>query len=322
MADAKGPAARVAADVLQLVGATPVVRLNKVVPDGAAEVWVKLESYNPAGSVKDRIALSMIEAAERDGRLKPGYTIVEPTSGNTGIGLAMVAAVKGYRLVLVMPETMSLERRALLRAYGAELVLTPGAEGMAGAIRKAQELVADNPTYFMPMQFDNPANPEIHRRTTALEILGQMDGRLDAFVAGVGTGGTLTGVGEVLKERLPGCLVVAVEPANSAVLSGREPGPHRIQGIGAGFVPRVLNRAVIDRVIPVRDEDAVITMRRLARQEGLLVGISSGAAAWAALQVARELGPGRRVLAVLPDTGERYLSMMEDLAAFVRDEEA
>ena len=321
MADVRAQAGRVATDVLQLVGGTPVVRLNKVVPRDAAEVWVKLESYNPAGSVKDRIALSMIEAAERDGRLKPGYTIVEPTSGNTGIGLAMVAAVKGYRLLLVMPETMSLERRALLRAYGAELVLTPGPEGMAGAIRKAEELVAEHPTYFMPMQFDNPANPEIHRRTTAREILEQMDGRLDAFVAGVGTGGTLTGVGEVLKEQCPGCLVVAVEPAASAVLSGGEPGPHRIQGIGAGFVPRVLNRRVIDRIVPVRDEDAVVMMRRLAREEGLLVGISSGAAAWAARQVARELGPGRRVLAVLPDTGERYLSMMEDLAAFVREEE-
>ncbi|HEY8393326.1 MAG TPA: cysteine synthase A [Thermaerobacter sp.] len=309
-----------ATDVLQLIGQTPVVRLNKVIHRDGAEVWVKLESFNPAGSVKDRIAWSMIEAAEREGLLKPGYTIVEPTSGNTGIGLAMVAAVKGYRLILVMPETMSLERRALFRAYGAELVLTPGAEGMRGAIRKAEELVAEHPTYFMPMQFDNPANPEIHRRTTAREILEQMDGRLDAFVAGVGTGGTLTGVGEVLKRELPGCQVVAVEPASSAVLSGREPGPHRIQGIGAGFVPRVLNRDIIDRIIPVSDEDAFRFMRRLAREEGLLVGISSGAVAWAARQVARELGPGRRVLAVLADTGERYLSMMEDLAAFIGEE--
>ena len=320
MADDKGHGGRVAADVLELIGMTPVVRLNKVVHRESAEVWAKLESFNPGGSVKDRIALSMVEAAERQGLLKPGYTIVEPTSGNTGIGLAMVAAVKGYRLILVMPETMSLERRALFRAYGAALVLTPGGEGMQGAIRKAEELVAEHPTYFSPMQFDNPANPEIHRRTTAREILEQMEGRLDAFVAGVGTGGTLTGVGEVLKKELPGCQVVAVEPAASAVLSGGEPGPHRIQGIGAGFVPAVLNRAVIDRIIPVSDQDAVRFMRRLAREEGLLVGISAGAVAWAARQVAKELGPGRRVLAVLPDTGERYLSMMEDLAAFLGED--
>jgi cysteine synthase A len=250
----------------------------------------------------------MIEAAEQDGLLKPGGVIVEPTSGNTGIGLAMVAAVKGYRLILTMPETMSVERRTLLAAYGAEIVLTPGTEGMRGAVAKAEELVWKNPGYFMPQQFRNPANPEVHRRTTAVEILHQVEGPLHAFVAGVGTGGTLTGVGEALKERYPAVQIVAVEPANSPVLSGGQPGPHKIQGIGAGFVPDVLEMDVVDEVITVANEEALETARRLAREEGLLVGISSGAAAFAALQVAERLGDGKTVVVILPDTGERYLS--------------
>jgi len=279
-----------------------------MVPAGGATVWAKLESFNPGGSVKDRIALSMIEAAEQDGRLRPGSTIIEPTSGNTGIGLAMVAAVKGYRLILTMPDTMSQERRDLLAAFGAELILTPGAQGMKGAVAKAQELAAQNPDYFMPQQFENPANPEIHRRTTAQEILAQVPGPIHAFVGGVGTGGTITGVGEVLKSCYPGVQIVAVEPAASPVLSGGQPGPHKIQGIGAGFVPAILNRDVIDEIIQVTNEDAAETARRLVREEGLLVGISSGAAAWAALQVAVRLGEGKTVVVVLPDTGERYLS--------------
>ncbi len=298
---------QVARDVSQLIGQTPILRLNRLVEDGM-EVYLKIESFNPGGSVKDRIALSMISAAEADGRLKPGDTIVEPTSGNTGIGLAMVAAVRGYRLILVMPETMSIERRKLMAAYGAEFVLTPGNLGMKGAVEKATELVRENPGYFMPQQFENPANPAIHRQTTAREILEQMDGKVDAFVAGVGTGGTLTGVGEVLKKEIPGVRIVAVEPAASPVLSGGQPGPHKIQGIGAGFVPPVLRREVIDEIITVTNEDAMETARRLAREEGLLVGISSGAAAFAALQVARRLGQGKRVVAIAPDTGERYLS--------------
>ncbi|OIQ61251.1 cysteine synthase [Moorella thermoacetica] len=298
---------QVARDVTQLIGQTPILRLNRLVEDGM-EVYLKIESFNPGGSVKDRIALSMISAAEADGRLKPGDTIVEPTSGNTGIGLAMVAAVRGYRLILVMPETMSIERRKLLAAYGAEFVLTPGNLGMKGAVDKANELVRENPGYFMPQQFENPANPAIHRQTTAREILEQMEGKVDAFVAGVGTGGTLTGVGEVLKKEIPGVRIVAVEPAASPVLSGGQPGPHKIQGIGAGFVPPVLRREVIDEIITVTNEDAIETARRLAREEGLLVGISSGAAAFAALQVARRLGQGKRVVAIAPDTGERYLS--------------
>ena len=292
--------------VLELIGHTPLVRLNRLPPPGAAQVWAKLERFNPGGSVKDRIGLAMIEAAEAAGQLKPGDVIVEPTSGNTGIGLAMVAAVKGYRCILVMPDTLSVERRALLRAYGAELVLTPGAEGMKGAIARAEELVREHKG-FMPQQFQNPANPEVHRRTTALEVLDQL-GDLDAFVAGVGTGGTITGVGAVLKAARPGVRIVAVEPAGSPVLSGGEPGKHKIQGIGAGFVPQVLDRGVIDEVIQVTDEAAGETARRLAREEGLLCGISSGAAAWAAVQVAQRLGEGRSVVAVLPDTGERYLS--------------
>ena len=294
--------------VLDLIGATPIIRLNRVVPPGAATVWAKLERTNPGGSIKDRIGLAMIEAAERDGALKPGGTIVEPTSGNTGVGLAMVAAVKGYRVVLVMPESMSVERRRLLTAYGAEVMLTPGDEGMSGAVKRARELVAENPGYFTPQQFDNPANPEAHRHTTAQEILTQAAGPIDAFVAGVGTGGTLTGVGEVLREMYPGILVVAVEPAGSPVLSGGQPGTHKIQGIGADFVPSVLKRDVIDEVLPVADDDAMEMARRLAREEGLLVGISSGAAAHAAAEIAARLGRDKTVVTILPDTGERYLS--------------
>ncbi|MCG0277497.1 MAG: cysteine synthase A [Thermanaeromonas sp.] len=298
---------RVAENIAELIGRTPMVRLNRVVGDGA-EVWVKLEFFNPGASVKDRTALSMVVAAEKEGRLKPGDTIVEPTSGNTGVGLAMLAACRGYRLILVMPETMSIERRKLFKAFGAELILTPGAEGMQGAVEKAKELVRENPHFFMPQQFENPANPAIHRETTAREILIQTGGELDAFVAGVGTGGTITGVGEVLKKELPHVRVVAVEPATSAVLSGGEPGPHKIQGIGAGFVPKVFNREVVDEIVTVGNEEAMETARRLAREEGILVGISSGAAVYAALQVAKRLGKGKRVVTIAPDTGERYLS--------------
>ena len=292
--------------ILDLVGDTPLIRLNRLPVDGSAEVWAKLERFNPGGSVKDRIGKAMIEAAEESGLLKPGDVIVEPTSGNTGIGLAMVAAVKGYRMILVMPDTLSVERRALLKAYGAELVLTPGAEGIKGAIAKAEELLRKYHG-FMPQQFKNPSNPEIHRCTTAAEILAQV-GHLDAFVAGVGTGGTLTGVGEILKDTLPGVHVVAVEPAGSPVLSGGSPGKHKIQGIGAGFVPDVLNTGIIDEIVRVEDDNASETARRLAREEGILCGISSGAAAWAAIQVAERLGEGKVVVTVLPDTGERYLS--------------
>lgn len=298
--------ARRAESILDLIGETPVVRLRRVVPDGAATVWAKLERANPAGSVKDRIGKAMIEAAEEAGELRPGSVIVEPTSGNTGIGLAMVAAVKGYRLILTMPDTMTAERRALLKAYGAELVLTPGDEGMKGAIARAQEMVREH-GYFMPQQFMNPANPEVHRRTTAREILEQV-GHVDAFVAGIGTGGTITGVGEVMRERLPEALIVAVEPAGSPVISGGQPGKHKIAGIGAGFVPDVLNTGIIDEIMTVEDDDAWEMTRRLAREEGILAGASSGAAAWAAVQIARRLGPGKVVVAVLPDTGERYLS--------------
>jgi cysteine synthase A len=298
--------ARKAETILDLIGDTPLVRLNRLPRDGSAEVWAKLERFNPGGSVKDRIGKAMIKDAEERGLLKPGDVIIEPTSGNTGIGLAMVAAVKGYRMILVMPDTLSMERRALLKAYGAELVLTPGAEGMKGAIAKAEELLRQHQG-FMPQQFKNPSNPEIHRRTTAAEILAQAD-HLDAFVAGIGTGGTLTGVGEVLKDTLPDVHIVAVEPASSPVLSGGSPGKHKIQGIGAGFVPDVLNTSVIDEIVQVDDDDALETARRLAKEEGILSGISSGAAAWAAIQVAERLGEGRVVVTVLPDTGERYLS--------------
>jgi cysteine synthase A len=298
--------ARKVDNVLDLVGPTPVVRLRRVVPPNAATVWAKLERTNPGGSVKDRIGKSMIEAAEEAGVLEPGGVIVEPTSGNTGIGLAMAAAVKGYRLILTMPETMTAERRALMKAYGAELVLTPGDEGMGGAIAAAEALVREH-GYFMPQQFQNPANPDVHRRTTGPEIIAQV-GHLDAFVAGVGTGGTITGAGGALKAAVPGVRIVAVEPASSPVLSGGEPGSHRIPGMGAGFVPAVLDRGVIDEVVQVENDDAWEMARRLAREEGILAGISSGAAAWAAVEVARRLDEGKVVVVLLPDTGERYLS--------------
>ncbi len=303
------PRPRLARSVLELVGATPMVRLNRLPKPGGAIVLAKMESLNPGGSVKDRIAVAMVEDAEQRGILKAGSTLVEPTSGNTGIGLAMVCAVRGYRLILTMPDDMSQERQRLLSRYGAEIHLTPAIEGMTGAVFAAQEMCKEHPEYFMPMQFENKANPEIHRRTTALEILEATEERMDAFVTGVGTGGTVTGVGEVLKERLPGIRVVGVEPARSPVLSGGRPRPHGIQGIGASFVPGVLNRDVLDEVIQVRDEDATATARRLAREEGLLVGISSGANVWAACQVASTMPSDRVVVTVLCDTGERYLSV-------------
>jgi cysteine synthase A len=301
--------AKVASSVLELIGGTPLVKLDRLTQTGWASLYGKLESVNPGGSVKDRIALAMIEEAEKEGRLRPGGTIVEPTSGNTGIGLAVVAAVKGYRLILTMPEDMSIERRRLLARFGAELVLTPAIEGMTGAVYAAQELLESNPDYFMPQQFDNPANPEIHRRTTAREILEATDGQLHAFVAGVGTGGTVTGVGEVLKREVPGVLIVAVEPARAPVLAGGRFHPHALQGLGASFVPGVLNRSVLDEIIGVEDEDACRMAGRLAREEGLLVGISAGANVHAALEVAQRLGEPKVVVTMLPDTGERYLSM-------------
>ena len=299
----------IAETVLDLIGGTPLVRLNRVVQEGWAEVVGKVESLNPAGSVKDRIALSMVEAAEREGRLKPGDTIVEPTSGNTGIGLAMVAAVKGYHLIVAMPEDMSLARRDLLARYGAEIVLTPAIEGMTGAVYAAQEMMNEHPDYFMAQQFDNPANPDVHRRTTAKEILEATGGRLDAFVVGVGTGGTITGVGEVLKAQITDIRIIAVEPARSPVLQGGRAGITAIQGIGAGFAPGILNREVLDEIMSVGDEEAIEMSRRLAREEGLLVGISAGANVVAALKIAKQMGQGKRVVTVLPDTGERYLTM-------------
>jgi cysteine synthase A len=300
---------KTAGSVLDLVGGTPLVRLNRIPKPGGATVLAKLESLNPGGSVKDRIALSMVEDAERRGVLKAGATLVEPTSGNTGIGLAMVCAVRGYRLILTMPDDMSAERQRLLARYGAEIHLTPAVEGMTGAVFAAQEICREHPDYFMPMQFENAANPEAHRRTTALEILDATEERLHVFVAAVGTGGTVTGVGEVLKERLPGVRVIGVEPARSPVLSGGRFRPHGIQGIGASFVPGVLNRSVLDAIIQIRDEDATTTARRLAREEGLLVGISSGANVFAACQVAETLPADQVVVTVLCDTGERYLSV-------------
>jgi cysteine synthase A len=303
--------AKIVQSVTELIGDTPLVRLNRLVPAGSAEVYVKLEYQNPGASVKDRIAISMIEVAEQEGRIKPGDTIIEPTSGNTGIGLALVAAAKGYKAILVMPETMSIERRNLLRAYGAELVLTPGSEGMNGAVRKAEELAQENPSYFLPQQFKNQANVKIHRETTGPEIveaINSLDGKLDAFIAGIGTGGTITGAGEVLKKNFEGIKIYAVEPAASPLLSGGKPGPHKIQGIGANFVPDILNRDIYDGVITIENEDAFEYARRAAKEEGILCGISSGAAIYAALQVAKELGEGKRVVAVVPSNGERYLS--------------
>ncbi|NPV75126.1 MAG: cysteine synthase A [Anaerolineae bacterium] len=308
---------KIANDVTELIGNTPLVRLNRLVEGNHADVVLKLEFYNPAHSVKDRIGVSMIKAAEKAGLIKPDTIVLEPTSGNTGIALAMVCAARGYRCTLVMPETMSQERRILLRAYGAELVLTPGSEGMGGAIRKAQEMAASDPRYFIPQQFENPANPEIHRRTTAEEIWRDTDGKVDIVVSGVGTGGTITGVGEVLKARKPDVRMVAVEPDASPVLSGGEKGPHPIQGIGAGFVPAVLNTKIYDEIIRVKAEDAFQTARLLAKQEGLLVGISSGAATWAALQVARRPeNAGKLIVVIIPSFGERYLStpLFADLA--------
>jgi len=295
-------------DVTELIGHTPLVRLNRIVKNDAATVLSKLEYFNPGGSVKDRICLEMIYEAEKDGLIKKGGTIIEPTSGNTGIGLAMIAAVKGYKCILVMSEAMSLERIYILKSYGAKIVLTPAFAGMQGAIDRAEEIFKKTPGSFMPQQFKNRANPEAHRKSTATEILQATNGNLDAFVAGVGTGGTITGVGEILKKHNSGIRVIAVEPKGSAVLSGGKPGPHRIQGIGAGFVPEILNRNVIDQIIQVEDADAFKTAKLLAREEGLFVGISSGAAVWAALQVAENLGRGKTVVTVLPDTGERYFS--------------
>ncbi|WP_336824272.1 cysteine synthase A [Sporosarcina sp. USHLN248] len=292
--------------IADLVGKTPLVKLNRLSGADDAEIYLKLEYFNPGSSVKDRIALAMIEAAEKSGELKEGSTIIEPTSGNTGIGLAMIAAAKGYKAVLVMPDTMSLERRNLLRAYGADLVLTPGAEGMKGAIAKAEELSEKN-GWFMPQQFNNEANPEVHRLTTGPEIADALD-RVDAFISGIGTGGTITGAGSVLKERFPEVKIVAVEPSDSPVLSGGQPGPHKIQGIGAGFVPKVLDTDIYDEIIQVSNDDAYDTARRAAREEGILGGVSSGAAIFAALQVAKELGKGKKVVAILPSNGERYLS--------------
>ncbi len=300
---------RIAKNITELIGNTPLVKLNRIASGSVAEIAAKLEFFNPCSSVKDRIAISMIRAAEEQGLIKKDTVVVEPTSGNTGIALAFVCASRGYRLVLTMPETMSVERRHILSIFGAELILTPGAEGMPGAIRKAEQLATENKDYFIPQQFKNPANPEIHRETTAEEIWKDTDGKIDILVAGVGTGGTITGVAEIIKKRKLGFKVVAVEPADSPVLSGGKPGPHKIQGIGAGFIPEILKVELIDEVIKVTNDDAGATARRLAREEGILAGISSGAATWAALEVAKRAeNKGKLIVVILPDTGERYIS--------------
>ncbi|HAM38584.1 MAG TPA: cysteine synthase A [Elusimicrobia bacterium] len=295
--------------ILSLIGNTPLVKLNNIVSEDSAEIFAKVEYFNPGGSIKDRICLAIIEDAEKKGNLKIGGTIIEPTSGNTGIGLAMIAAIKKYRCILVMPESMSLERIYILKSFGAEVILTSANKGMTGAIKKAEELNKKIPNSFIPQQFDNPANPEIHRKTTAVEILSQTEGKIDAFVAGVGTGGTITGVGEVLKGKNPNIKIIAVEPETSAVLSGQKPGPHKIQGIGAGFIPKILNRKILDEIITVSDDNAFNTAKLMATKEGLFVGISSGAAVHASLLVAKNLGKGKRVVTILPDTGERYFSV-------------
>ncbi len=296
-------------DVTELIGNTPLVKLNKIAKDVEAKIVGKLEFFNPCGSVKDRIGINMITEAEKKGFLKKDSVVVEPTSGNTGIALAFVCAVKGYRLVLTMPDTMSIERRKMLKAFGAEIVLTPGSEGMKGAIKKAEEIVKNNCKAFMPQQFKNPANPEVHRKTTAFEIWKDTDGKVDILVSGVGTGGTITGIAEVIKKRKPSFKAIAVEPTNSPVLSGGEPGSHKIQGIGAGFVPDVLNRDIIDEIIKVTNEEAMIYTRRLAKEEGIFAGISSGAAIWAAVEVAkRKENKGKLIVVILPDLGDRYLS--------------
>lgn len=303
--------AKVVNNITELIGETPLVRLNRLVSEDSAEIFLKLEYQNPGSSVKDRIAISIVEEAEKDGSLKPGGTIVEATSGNTGIGLAMVAAAKGYKAIIVMPETMSIERRNLLRAYGAELVLTPGSEGMNGAVIKAEAIVSENPSYFMAEQFKNQANVKIHRETTGPEIVEAIDsigGTLDAFIVGIGTGGTISGAGEVLKEKYPNIRIVAVEPAASPILAGGKPGPHKIQGLGANFIPEILNRDIYDEIIHVENDEAFETARRVAKEEGVLSGISSGAAIFAALKVAKELGKGKRIVVIIPSNGERYLS--------------
>ena len=301
----------VADNVLDLIFNTPIVKLNKLTDSNSATIYAKLEMYSPGGSVKDRIALSMIEDAEKKGLIKKDSIIVEPTSGNTGIGIALICAVKGYKCILTMPESMSLERIYILKSFNAEVVLTPAIEGMAGAVKKAEEIVKKNKNAYMLQQFNNPANPEIHRKTTALEISKALGDDIDAFVAGVGTGGTITGVGEVLKKKIPNIKIIAVEPESSAVLSGKDPGPHKIQGIGAGFIPKVLNRKIIDRIITVKDEDAYNTSQTLSKLEGIFCGISSGANCFASLQVAKELGKGKKVVTVFPDTGERYFSVQQ-----------
>ena len=303
--------AKVVNNVTELIGGTPLVKLNRIVPEDSAEIYVKLEYQNPGSSVKDRIAFSIIEEAEKQGKLKPGGTIVEATSGNTGIGLALVAAAKGHKAVIIMPETMSIERRNLLRAYGAELVLTPGSEGMNGAVKKAEEILKENPDYFLADQFRNQANVKIHRETTGPEIveaIESLDGKLDAFIAGIGTGGTISGAGEVLKKRFPEVKIYAVEPAASPILAGGKPGSHKIQGLGANFIPEILNQNIYDEIIHIENDDAFEQARLVARQEGILSGISSGAAVSAALQVAKKLGKGKRVVVIIPSNGERYLS--------------